>query len=199
MKTKYNLRNGTLVVLVLFLIFMSAELPDTIASNSQPVKQSDSKSGKRILQSRNFKIVAAAEESSPFGEAKSPNYAISTVTFKLHHSVLNKAGELIPPPLPTEFKLLQNYPNPFNPETTIEYHLPQTSLVKLTIYDVQGHRVCQLTQTEQVAGIYKVRWDGHNDTALPVASGMYFCRIEVQTQAGKIKSFSQVKKMILMK
>jgi hypothetical protein len=36
-----------------------------------------------------------------------------------------------PNPVPREFTLLQNYPNPFNPSTTIEFGVPNLSLLPL--------------------------------------------------------------------
>ncbi len=36
------------------------------------------------------------------------------------------------------FELYQNEPNPFNKVTTINYSLPESGLVKLTIYDMAG-------------------------------------------------------------
>jgi len=43
--------------------------------------------------------------------------------------------------VPKTLGLHQNYPNPFNPETTIDYTLPEKSLVQMTIYDMLGRRL----------------------------------------------------------
>ena len=88
---------------------------------------------------------------------------------------------------PAAFALDQNYPNPFNPNTTISYALPSSSNVKLIIYNSLGQEVQILVNGFEAAGIHKV-----NFNALNLTSGMYFYKIE----AG---SFSQVKKMILLK
>ena len=89
--------------------------------------------------------------------------------------------------VPKRFELKQNYPNPFNPSTTIEYELPQTSRVKLTIYNVLGQKVATLVDAEQVPGNYRVKFNGQN-----LAAGIYFYRL----QAG---NFVQNRKMILIK
>jgi hypothetical protein len=88
---------------------------------------------------------------------------------------------------PSAFKLLQNYPNPFNPTTTIEYDLPKTSSVLLTVYNPNGQVVKQLVNQKQEPGIYTVTWD-----ASSMPSGVYFYRI----QAG---DFQQVNKCLLIK
>ena len=46
--------------------------------------------------------------------------------------------------LPTEFSLHQNHPNPFNPSTRIEYSLPESALVTLTVFDGLGRTVSEL-------------------------------------------------------
>jgi hypothetical protein len=88
---------------------------------------------------------------------------------------------------PLEFALLQNYPNPFNPTTVINYQLPKTSAVKLSIYDALGKEMSTLVNESQNAGYYNIEW---NASAYP--SGVYFYRLE----AG---SFISNKKMILIK
>jgi hypothetical protein len=88
---------------------------------------------------------------------------------------------------PTNYALLQNYPNPFNPVTVINYQLPMTGNVKLSIYDALGKEVNILVNESQSAGDYKVEW---NASAYP--SGVYFYTLE----AG---SFVSNKKMMLIK
>ena len=47
------------------------------------------------------------------------------------------------------FNLDQNYPNPFNPQTVINYQIPETGNVKLTVYDLTGREVKILTNSLQ--------------------------------------------------
>jgi hypothetical protein len=89
--------------------------------------------------------------------------------------------------LPVDYELLQNYPNPFNPATTIRYQIPKFSHVKLTVYDVLGHRVAMLVNEEKSPGEYSVSFN-----ASSLASGIYFYRI-------KAGGFIQTKKLILLK
>ena len=95
-------------------------------------------------------------------------------------------------PLPTEFVLEQNYPNPFNPVTQISYQIPQDSDVKITIYDLMGHKVKSLVNSSQKAGYKSIIWNATNEIGSPVAAGVYVYTIE----AG---SFRQSKKMLLLK
>jgi hypothetical protein len=90
-------------------------------------------------------------------------------------------------PLPMEFVLHQNYPNPFNPTTKINYELPITNYVELTIYSILGRRIATLVSQQQKAGHHQVELN-----ALGLASGVYYYRLE----AG---GFVDVKKMVLLR
>ncbi|MEJ2628018.1 MAG: T9SS type A sorting domain-containing protein [bacterium] len=89
--------------------------------------------------------------------------------------------------LPRDFKLFNNYPNPFNPETAIKYNLPQSTKVKIMVYDIAGHRVKTLVNEPKTAGRYEIIFDSSQ-----LASGVYLYTLE----AGK---FREVKKMVLLK
>lgn len=89
--------------------------------------------------------------------------------------------------VPVSFELYQNYPNPFNPTTSIKFALPKESQVKLSVYTILGQEVATLVNSVMPAGYHTVNFDASN---LP--SGMYIYKID----AG---SFSQIKKMLLMK
>jgi len=77
--------------------------------------------------------------------------------------------------------LSQNVPNPFNPTTTIRYYLPERCRVKIAVYDVAGRTIASLADRDQPAGHYSLEWNGRDNLGKPVASGIYFCRL----QAGK--------------
>lgn len=94
--------------------------------------------------------------------------------------------------LPTEFQLFSNFPNPFNPTTTISYALKEASDVSLKIYDLLGHEVVTLVDSNQGPGVKSVLWDGKNETGQPVSSGIYVYRIVAGT-------FVKSQKMMLMK
>jgi len=88
---------------------------------------------------------------------------------------------------PGNFSLSQNYPNPFNPLTNIEFDVPKSSFVKLTVYDVQGRAVETLVNSELSRGKYKADWNAAN-----FSSGVYFYKLESD-------GFVQTKRMILIK
>ncbi len=95
--------------------------------------------------------------------------------------------------IPRTCQLSQNFPNPFNPHTTIGYSIAgQKRHVKLLIYDTQGKIVTTLVNEEQAPGEYQMTWSGNNLAGLPVQSGLYFYRLEVD-------GFTLHKKMILLK
>ncbi|MEL6820354.1 MAG: carboxypeptidase regulatory-like domain-containing protein [Calditrichota bacterium] len=80
--------------------------------------------------------------------------------------------------VPTTLELSQNYPNPFNPTTTIGFALPQTSDVKLMIYNVLGQPVKELVNDNLSAGTYELTWDGTNQSGTAVSTGVYFYSLE---------------------
>ena len=80
--------------------------------------------------------------------------------------------------LPANFTLHQNYPNPFNPETRIDFDLPSSSRVSLTVYNMLGEQVSVLINDVLPAGTHSIVWDGRDDRGHAVASGVYLYRIE---------------------
>lgn len=88
---------------------------------------------------------------------------------------------------PTAFDLKQNYPNPFNPTTTIEYLLPFSSFVSLSIYDILGREIAILDEGIRKAGAHSVTLNSSN-----LASGVYLYRLT----SGSVH---QTKKLILLK
>jgi hypothetical protein len=94
--------------------------------------------------------------------------------------------------LPTKFTLYQNYPNPFNPSTVIEFVLPYSSMVDMSIFNVLGQRVTSLINRKLSVGKHRVIWEATDKQNNPVPSGIYFYRLETE-------SFSEIKKMVLLR
>tara|TARA_R110002096_G_scaffold434360_3_gene655708 strand:- start:9541 stop:12348 length:2808 start_codon:yes stop_codon:yes gene_type:complete len=95
--------------------------------------------------------------------------------------------------VPNSFSLSQNYPNPFNPTTNIEFNLPSSAKVTLTVYDVNGRLVATiLNNSQRMAGQHAVSFNAEN-----LASGVYLYEINAVSVSGK--SFAQSKKMTLIK
>ena len=65
------------------------------------------------------------------------------------------------------------FPNPFNPDTVIRFFLPENQQITLMIQDIRGHRVRLLHSGYATAGLQRYHWDGKNDFAEPVTSGIY--------------------------
>jgi probable HAF family extracellular repeat protein len=96
--------------------------------------------------------------------------------------------------IPKSFELNQNYPNPFNPSTTIKYQLPVDSRVSLNVFNLLGQVVAVLADEEQKGGFKSVVLNVNN-----LASGVYFYRLKAMSISDPNKSFTQVKKMVLLK
>jgi len=93
---------------------------------------------------------------------------------------------------PEIFSLNQNYPNPFNPSTRISFDIPEHSIVHLTVYDILGKRVAEITKGEFSPGVYSIDWNGTS-----LASGIYFLKMNAQSTTGRI--YDAARKLILMK
>lgn len=85
------------------------------------------------------------------------------------------------------FALEQNYPNPFNPTTRIDFQIPKSNHVSVTLFDMLGRAVTSLANEELSAGVYSTEWN-----ATGFASGVYY----YQLRAGE---FVQTKKLILLR
>jgi hypothetical protein len=89
--------------------------------------------------------------------------------------------------IPEGFSLSQNYPNPFNPSTKIKFALPNSSIVKLAVYDMLGREVSSLVNEQLQPGTYEYEFE-----ASGLNSGVYFYKIESN-------NFTETKKMLLIK
>ncbi len=107
-----------------------------------------------------------------------------TITLNVNPVGLTQNGN----EMPEHFALFQNYPNPFNPATKIRFNIAKAGDVKLSVYDINGRIVANLTGPAYYnPGKYEIEFNGEN-----LSSGVYFYKIETS-------DFVDVKRMLLVK
>ena len=79
--------------------------------------------------------------------------------------------------LPGSFGLAASRPNPFVDRTDIRFALDLPGPARIEIFDVSGRLVRTLLDRPMPVGGHAVSWDGRDDAAKPVASGVYFYRL----------------------
>ncbi|OGC10137.1 hypothetical protein A2V82_12815 [candidate division KSB1 bacterium RBG_16_48_16] len=88
---------------------------------------------------------------------------------------------------PHFYKLNQNYPNPFNPTTHIAYSVPQSSYIRLKVYNLLGQEVTTLFEGLRQQGNYTATFDGRG-----LSGGVYLYRMTAA-------NFVDTKKTMLLK
>jgi len=89
---------------------------------------------------------------------------------------------------------VKNYPNPFTVQETmnIEFALAQPQNIEISVYNILGQKVKNITEKYFSQGNYTVKWNGKNKDAQKVSSGIYFYKI-------KTDNSSFVRKMLLIR
>ncbi len=123
-----------------------------------------------------------------FSPPDGPNSFSTKSTFNIEISTAVTMNEKVV----RSFELSQCYPNPFNPMTTINFYLPTSAEITLTIINLKGKTVKYLATGWLTAGNQSVSWNGREQTGNSLPSGIYFC----QLRAG---DFVAQKKMVLAK
>ena len=93
--------------------------------------------------------------------------------------------------IPTKFRMYPASPNPFNNQVVLKWDLAEESSVQLTIFDIQGRKIWNKDYGISIPGRYSARWNGLDSFNQPVATGIYFVRIET------IKNIAQQKVLYL--
>jgi hypothetical protein len=153
-------------------------VPVCIASNSQygPTMVSDGGNG----------AIMAWEDQRDAGPTGSDIYASRIGSSGL---VPTGVGGATPS---AAFAVSNARPNPFSEETSVEINLRRESDVEVTIVDVEGRRVRDVTLHDVPAGIREVDLDSHDDHGRRLSAGVYFCEVTV---AGATKT----QKLVLVK
>jgi len=124
---------------------------------------------------------STAELHSPNGLTSSPDgrrlYASSGFGNGLFEIDLGPAVS-VPATTPDTGSGITAKPNPFRAGTAVTLEVPGEGAVALTVFDSAGRRVRALDRTETAAGPSTISWDGRDADGAPVASGVYFARVE---------------------
>jgi PKD repeat protein len=94
----------------------------------------------------------------------------STIVVKYNSAIQNA--------LATGFSL-DIYPNPFSDKTMIEYTLKSASPVNISLTDITGKQLAQLSNTLQAAGKYTITLDGNTYKLQP---GIYFVNVMIHDE-----------------
>jgi hypothetical protein len=79
---------------------------------------------------------------------------------------------------PTVLALARPSPSPASDATMIRLSLPQATTIELAVFDASGRRVRTLLSGARSPGIYASAWDLRDDERRPVATGVYFIRLD---------------------
>ncbi|PIW99314.1 MAG: alpha-amylase [Ignavibacteria bacterium CG_4_8_14_3_um_filter_37_9] len=85
------------------------------------------------------------------------------------------------------FRLEQNYPNPFNPVTEINFDIPASGSVKLSVYNLLGEEIGTLINGMMGEGVHSILFDANE-----LNSGVYFYKLESGGSA-------QIRKMVVVR
>jgi hypothetical protein len=74
--------------------------------------------------------------------------------------------------------LLRVEPNPVQDYATVVFEIPKGSRINLTIYDASGKVVRNLLNGYRDRGLWRIRWDGRDNSGKRIPSGVYFFKLE---------------------
>ncbi len=85
-------------------------------------------------------------------------------------------------PSASTIALSANYPNPFSGATTIDLTLRDAEPVRVEVFDVAGRRVRAIVVGRLQAGESRLVFDGMDDAAHALPSGVYFYRVHAGSE-----------------
>ncbi len=90
--------------------------------------------------------------------------------------------------VPQDYVLEAVYPNPFNAQARVTVRLPESSQLRIRVFNSTGQLVTELANEHLAAGQHEFTIDGAD-----LASGLYFVQAEVPN------ALSDMKKIVLLK
>ena len=123
---------------------------------------------------RNSYVTGRFYETATFGSASLTSFGSQDIFVAKLNSSVSADSEIYP-----DVNILSNYPNPFNPTTRIHYSIIEKSNVRISVFNIKGQLVKSLINGQQNPGDYSVIWNGKDDNANNVSTGIYFYKLNV--------------------
>lgn len=128
----------------------------------------------------NFKILNSAEQLKGIPTAINPTKIV--------------VDDLQNDSQPREHNLIKNYPNPFNAMTTISFRLvSKEHSSELIIFNIRGERIRTFQLNSLAPGVHQVQWDGRDENARTVESGIYFAQLRSDRFIGGVLKLTLIK------
>ncbi len=106
--------------------------------------------------------------------ANSDEFIVAATSDSLYLFTVTELASVSPPGgLISSPRLSASYPNPFNPSTAIDYVLPLTADIQITVFDILGRNVWSYQESSKPAGSYTLKWTGLNQEGRQVPGGVY--------------------------
>jgi len=93
----------------------------------------------------------------------------------------------------TDLLILSNFPNPFRVITRIEYQIPESAVVMLSIYNVAGQKVKEIDAGEREAGRHTLNVD-----LAALDPGIYFYSLDAKAENSG-RNYKKTNNMVLLK
>lgn len=72
------------------------------------------------------------------------------------------------------------YPNPFTEQTIIEYCLPESAEVNISVFGLEGRKLMTLKDSYETQGNHQIRW-------IPQSKGVYICKVRFRNRTELVK------------
>jgi len=79
------------------------------------------------------------------------------------------------------------FPNPINENTILQYNLPESGLVNVSIYDLSGQKIATLVDRRENQGNHQVRLASGQVGLSKLTNGVYICKITSSGKTGTLK------------
>ncbi len=85
----------------------------------------------------------------------------------------------------TDIFKMKAFPNPFSGNTTIQYYLPETTPVEVSIFSLSGQKLATLKSGTETQGNHFAEWSGNSKDG--ISGGIFLCCISSNSKTETIK------------